>query len=465
MRDTDQLRSNVLTLCRGFLLGFAVLALWLVYWQVIQAPSLRADPHNPRAKERIKLTRPGRVLAEDGTPMLEGARSNGEWYLEYPGPHDYCHLTGYNDRTGLQVRLRDPLYALGRYEDPWARILRGRTQGCDVRLTINAKAQKLATRLMAGRSGAVVAIDPRDGAVRVMVSAPAYDPTRVLTSSADYAEFTKNADKPELNRALLGQYAPGSVLKVLTAAAAIEEKVADPDDEFDCDGTLDMPGATIHCRRTMGHGTIDMTEALVDSCNVVFARLGRKLGPERFLDYVEGFHLLTPPRLPLLARGGRIADMTGPNAKVEVAEAAFGQGATLVSPATMARLAATIAAGGEVPALRLIESIVAADGMEYPMEKPAPLGRAVSAATAATVGGMMVEVVERGTGSNARIPGISVAGKTGSAQNPAGLAHAWFIAYAPAENPVVAVAVIVEHGGAGGRVAAPIARKVIQAIL
>lgn len=465
MHDVAELRTNVARLCRGFLFAFLAMSLWLAYWHVFRAPALRADTHNPRARERLKVTQPGRVLTTDGDLVLEGRRDNEVWYLEYPGRETYCHLTGYNAKTGLQATLREALYGTGRYEDGWVRVLRGRPTGCDITLTINGEAQALATELMSHHSGAVVAIDPRGGDILVMVSAPAYDPTAVLLSAADWQLFQNHPEKPELNRALLGQYAPGSVLKIFTAAAALDAGFVKPDDEFRCSGEIRVGDGTIRCRRARGHGNITFTEALTDSCNVIFADVGRGLGPAAFRDYVQRFGLLEAPALPLPVRGGRMPSMDGEKAEEEVAEAAFGQGAMLVSPLAVARLTATIAARGVVPGVRLVKRITGPQGRQYHEAAPAAGGRAISTEAAETLAGMMVQVVEQGTGRRARIRGVKVAGKTGSAQNPAGPPHAWFAAFAPADNPRVAVAVIVEHGGAGGDVAAPIARRVMEVLL
>ncbi len=465
MHDVDELRINVVRLCRGLLFVFALTALWLGYWHVIRAPQLRADSHNPRATERLKLTQPGRVLTRDGAAVLEGRKDHGVWYLEYPGREVYCHLTGYNAAGGLQVALHDALYAQGQYEDPWCRILRGRPTGCDIGLTIDGGAQTLATREMAGKCGAVVAMDPRDGAIRVLVSAPGYDPTSVLVSAADYELFRNNPDKPELDRAVAGQYAPGSALKILTAAAALDRGVVKPSDTFECSGQVKIDQGLIRCRRANGHGRISLTTAMADSCNVVFAEIGRGLGPATFLDYVNRFRLTQRPRLPLYAREGRMPAMVGPKAELQVAEAAFGQGRALVTPIAMARLAATIANAGVVPQLRIVDHITGAGGKAYYRLTPGTDGQAVAPQAARETAGMMVATVERGTGRRAQIPGVAVAGKTGSAENPAGPPHAWFVGFAPADRPRVAVAVIVENGGAGGEVAAPIAQRVMRELL
>ena len=465
MNDVADLRVYVLRLARGFLVLFAAMAVWLVYWHVVAAPALRADALNPRARERLKMTQPGRVMTSDGKVVLEGARGQDEWYLDYPGHQTYCHLTGYNLKTGIIPTIRDALYGAGSYEDPWCRVLRGRPTGCEVTLTINAAGQRRATELMAGSRGAVVAIEPSTGAILVAVSAPGYEPAGVLASQADFAAFQGQPDKPELNRALLGQYAPGSVLKVLTAAAALDAGVVKLSDKFECKGKAMGAGTKIICRVAAGHGELGLERAFTDSCNVTFAEVGERLGPQRFMDYVNKFFLLQRPDLPLTARGGRMANMVGPNAGAQVAEAAFGQGATLVTPAAIASLAATIANGGQVPRLQLIQRITGPRGRVFAQMKPEMLGQAVRVETAHTVAGLMEACVERGTGRRAEISGVRVGGKTGSAENPSGLPHAWFAGFAPVDKPRVAVAVIVENGGSGGGIAAPIAQGVIEAIL
>lgn len=437
----------------------------LLYWHVIAQQGLRADKHNPRVQERIRLTEPGRLLTSDGVVILDARRTNGEWYMEYPEPEVFCHLTGYNSRTGLQGGLQAPLFGLGRYQDPWRRILRGRGKGCDVQLTISGEMQRLAAGLMGGRRGAVVALDPKTGGILCMVSSPGYDPTQVLTSTEDFESFRKHPDQVELNRALQGQYPPGSVLKVFTAAAALDAGTADPDDRFSCDGAATIAGDEIRCRLSRGHGRIDFTRAFADSCNIAFAEMGVALGGERFRDYADRFFLLEGPTLPLPAKGGRMSAMVGLDAQAQVAEAAFGQGATLLSPVSVARLAATIANRGQVPQLQIVEQITGPDGESFETLAPAMLGQAVSSEVAETVAGMMVETVERGTGRSARMRGIEVAGKTGSAETPTGRAHAWFAGFAPADEPRVAVAVVVENGGSGGSVAAPIARRVMREAL
>ncbi|MGC9320292.1 MAG: penicillin-binding transpeptidase domain-containing protein, partial [Armatimonadota bacterium] len=197
--------------------GFAVLCLHLGYWQVLRAPELRADEYNSRAEDRLRATEPGRMYDSDSELLLGARKTPRGWERTYPAGEHACHLTGYNTKSGLQRGLRDAFLNVGRYEKPWAEFVEGPLQGNDVVLTVDLDAQKLATRLLRGRRGAVVVLGAHTGAVLTLVSAPAYDPESILESSWDFRLFQEDPNKPEYNRALLGLYPPGSVLKVLTA--------------------------------------------------------------------------------------------------------------------------------------------------------------------------------------------------------------------------------------------------------
>lgn len=445
------------------MLGFLVLCLFLAYWQVMRAPALRADPHNGRAQARLKQIEPGELRDRDGEVLLSAERSPKGYTGTYPQGRAVCHLTGYNRRTGIQPRLRDALLGVGSYEKPWAELLEGPRRGNDVTLTVDLGAQRLATRLMRRRRGAVVALDAQSGAVLTMVSAPGYDPQEILASKYDYELFREDPERPEYNRALQGLYPPGSAFKIFTLAAALDLGRVSPDSEFRCTGERSVEGATITCPEQ--HGTMETSRALEVSCNVAFSEMADLIGAADFRRYVKRCHVLDEFDLPLPAMPGKMGDLTGPNAPVVLAETAFGQGPTLVTPMAIARLTLMIANGGTVRQPYLIARVSSPDGRVLATGRGAELGAAISAQTAKAVAGMMVRVVEKGTGRSAAIRGVSVAGKTGSAENPEGEPHSWFTAFAPADEPRVVVTAVVEHGGAGAEAAAPIVREVMQELL
>ncbi len=443
--------------------GFALLCLFLGYWQIVEAPGLRASKHNARARERLEKIEPGEVLDTDGESLLGVVHSGGEWERTYPAGRFACHITGYNDRSGVQKSLREALLGIGRYESPWSEFAEGPLRGNDVTLTMDLDAQRLATRLLEGRRGAVVALGAQSGAILALVSAPAYDPETILSSKWEYQLFQQNPDKPELNRALQGKYPPGSVMKILTGAAALDLDRVERTTEFDCDGDYELDGSEITCPRA--HGTVTLDEALQVSCNTTFARLGEYLTPREFVEYADRFGLLGDAALPLPSSRGEMADFDGDNAEVMLAESAIGQGETLVTPLGIARMTLAVANDGTVLAPHIVSRIIRPGGDVGFSAQREEIGRAVSAETARTVAGMMVHVVEDGTAEVAQIRGVSVAGKTGSAQNPHGQAHSWFTPVAPPDQPEVVVPAGVEKAGAGAEAAGPIVREVLAHLL
>ncbi len=461
----DSLSQDIRKLASWPLAGFVVLCIALTYWQVIAAPSLNSAKENNRAERMQRRIQPGRLLTEDGLVILDSRPGQDGWERVYPDTEAFCHLTGYNNRSGLQKTLSDVLYAQGVYGHPLEDLLHGEPIGNDVYLTINAGLQQIADRMMDGRRGAVIAMDPRDGRVLCLYSSPTYEAASVTSSAEAYNVFSYDPSKPELNRALQGMYPPGSVFKIFTASAAVDAGIANPATKLHCKGTERIGGTTVKCRRLSGHGELSMEWAMADSCNIAFAKLGDEIGPERFREYVRKFHLLDAANLPLPTVAGRMADFLGYKGELELVEASFGQGKTLVTPLAIARLTATIANGGEVVQPLLIEHVNTSGGRTLTRGSSTKLGRAVSKETADAVAGMMRAVVEDGTGAVVDLAGTEVAAKTGSAQNPSGDAHAWFTCFAPYEAPTVVVTVMIENGGSGSETAGPIAAAVLKAAL
>lgn len=460
-----ELPSNIAKLSLLALLGYLVVALFLGYWQVIRAPALRAHPYNDRARQRARTIEPGQIYTSDGQLVLGTHKTPEGWVHTYPTGEVYAHLTGYNYKTGLQWELYQPLFGLGKYENTWRNFLHGHPTGLDITLTVDGAAQATATQLMRGKRGAVVALEPYTGAILVLVSAPSYDPAEVLDNKITYEIFRSDPNSPELNRALQGLYPPGSVFKIFTVAAALDAGAATAQSAFTCAGSETVAHTLVKCRKGSGHGRLSLSWALADSCNIAFAKLGQALGPLRFRQYVKKFHLLDRGNLVLPSKSGKMADVTARKGERELAQAAFGQGATLLTPLAVARLTATIANGGQVVQPYLVASMKEPGGRAIYRGRGQRLRQAISAEIAAQVEGMMVVAVEKGTAREAAIRGVEVAAKAGSAQNPHGPPHSWTVALAPAGDPQVVVVVVVENGGAGGEVAGPIAREVLKTLL
>ncbi len=356
-----------------------------------------------------------------------------------------------------------------------------RTAGATLELTIDPKAQKAADDALGGSKGAVVALDPKTGAILAMVSHPQYDPNPIsshdLTKAANaWEKLSSDPAKPYLNRTINQLYPPGSTFKVVTAAAALETGLlSDENSEVPGPAVLDLPltSATLPNENRRPCGPNDKTtliRALEISCNTAFGSLGLELGGEQLRAQAAKFGFGDSLTIPMRVSTSTVpADLNAPQA----AQSAIGQYEVKSTPLQMAMVAAGIANQGRVMTPYLIDSVRSAnlDIIESTPD-PVELSQATSPETASTLTKMMVSVVDNGSGVRAAIPGVEVAGKTGTAQHdPNKPPHAWFISFAPADDPQVAVAVVVEDGGVtgsevgGGRVAAPIAKAVMQAVL
>lgn len=448
-------------------LGFAAALAMLTVWQVVRAPHLAFDPRNPRgvlAEERILR---GGIYDRALRPLAESRLVRGRQVRRYPLGEAAAPVTGYRSaqlgKTGLEAARDGDL--LGRetrgfLDEVRNRFLGRRPRGWDLVLTIDATLERAAYDALAGRRGAVVVIEPRTGAVLALASRPSVDPNAVEDR---WSQFAADPAAPLVNRATAGQYPPGSSFKVVTMAAALSSGAVTPRTTFRCPGFIVIRGKRITDLEGRAHGIVDVMQALVRSCNVAFIQIGLRAGGDALFETARALGIGTAPWFDLTSATGHLpsrAEMAGDG----VAQAAFGQGSLAVTPLQMALVAAAFANGGELPRPYLVAQVRTYQGRILQQAEP-DRRRVLPPAVARTVAGGMVEVVRRGTGRAAAIRGVEVAGKTGTAENPAGAPHAWFIGFAPARAPRVAIAVVVEHGGIGGEIAAPIARRVLEAAL
>lgn len=454
---------NINRLAALLLLGLVVVTLGLVYWQVVRAPELIARPDNPRPIEEERRIRRGRILDRRGVELV-GTNVDVEGkalrFYRYP---PLVHVTGYHSlrygtaglegaynarlRGEAEEKERDPLTAL--MDD----LLHRPQTGGDITLTIDLKLQKVADDALGEWRGAIVLLDPRSGQILALASHPYYNPN---TLDEDWETLRDNPEKPLINRASQGLYPPGSAFKVVTLAAVLEEGLTKPQETFiDDTGRFVVQGFPILCNNHPGRTSFDLYHAFGYSCNVAFAQLGLRLGARKLLEYAHRFGLGQAPHLDIPTAAGQLAGDLPLN-DIELASTAIGQGELIVSPLQMALVAAAIANGGIVPQPGLV--------LQPPEHhSDASPSVAVSPRTAQQVGEAMVVVVREGSGRSARLSGVQVAGKTGTAQVERGEPHAWFIGFAPADEPRYAIAVLVENGGPGSKAAAPLARIVMEA--
>ncbi|MDP3183544.1 MAG: penicillin-binding protein 2 [Desulfobaccales bacterium] len=359
------------------------------------------------------------------------------------------------------------------------------TPGANVYLTLDQRLQQEAEACLEGKAGAIVALDPRNGKILAMASAPTYSQEafeRGLTAQ-EWQKLSTHKDHPLVNRALKGQYPPGSTFKIVMAVAGLEEKVITPQTVIHCSGALPFGNHVFHCWKKGGHGDVNLNRALVQSCDIYFYTVGKRLGIDRIAKWSRRFGLGQSSGLKLdQEMPGLVASTAWKKARFkqpwregETLSVAIGQGYNLATPLQMAQVAAVIANGGFIFEPQMMEKVESPAGEVLYKVKPVIKSRlGAEPATLELVQKALHGVVSEGTGRNAKLPHVEVAGKTGTSQivglekekaggkTPAHFQnHAWFVAYAPVSDPKIAVAVLVEHGGGGGAVAAPLARRIL----
>lgn len=474
----------------AMLVLFALLVLNANYIQVVKAADYQADPGNTRVlleeyeRQRGSIVVDGRAVASSvSTPddQLEYLRTytNGPMYAAATGYYSLIYSTAAVERAENDVLSgsSDSLF-VRRLTD----LFTGQEpKGGNVELTLDARAQEAAFRALtdSGATGAVVALDPQTGAILAMVSTPSYDPNLLSSHDPqairDYAgTLDQSAVDPRLNRGTQDNYPPGSVFKVVVAAAALEQGY-DTDTTIAAPDVLDLPQSSATIQNFGGsscNGGADDTliHALTISCNTAFAQLGIELGESTLRDVAERFGIDDEGyEMPLPVAQSTLGDIEDAAA---LAQSSIGQRDVRVTPIEAANIVATIANGGTLYQPFLVAQTQEPDLTVIDAAEPQEVREAISSEVAADLTDMMVSVVANGTGSMAQIDGIDVAGKTGTAEVDEGIApHAWFAGFAPANNPQIAVAVFLANGGdsgsetTGGRAAAPIARAVMQAFL
>ncbi|MDR7544536.1 MAG: penicillin-binding protein 2 [Armatimonadota bacterium] len=338
---------------------------------------------------------------------------------------------------------------------------------------LDATLQAVAEAALAGKVGAVVAIDPRNGEVLVLASSPAYDPSAFAggISDANWKRLIADRQLPLLNRATEGTYEPGSVFKIVTGLAALSERAATRDSVFQCTGALHL-GRWVF-RDLAAYGTVNFIRGTQVSCNVMFWTLGRAVGEAQLARYATALGLGQPTGVDLPAEASGIVPTPEWKRRTwrepwypgDTLNLAIGQGFVLATPIQIARAMSAVANGGTLYAPRLVRKILAADEATSQTFAPvaAPVGVSLPPDALQTLREGLLAVVRGGTGTAAAVEGLEIAGKTGSAENPRGRPHAWFAGYAPAAQPALVVVVFVEHGYRGGVTAAPIARAIFEA--
>jgi penicillin-binding protein A len=480
------------------LVGVALVAALIVattYWQTWATAGLNDRQDNEIQRVAQFSIKRGLIRAADGTILASNRikKVGGQklYFRRYPQGGLYAQVVGYSTqsraRAGLESSLNDYLTGSNANLDTILRKtldrIRGATiKGNDVWLTVKPRAQRLAMEQLKGKCGSVVALDTRTGAVLVMASRPTYDPNLVERNFRRVNNIRSSCRPaaPLLNRATDGLFTPGSTFKVVTASAALDSGRFTPESRFYDPGYCIEYGKQV---RNAGNpeapetfGSVNLITGLEHSINSVFCNIGKALGAGRILGYAKryGFYEDPPLETPAnerapsgLYHGGKLFRPSNPDTQVDPGRLAFGQEALLTTPLQMAMVAAGVGNSGVVMEPHVVDRITAPGGGVVLRTHPHKLRRAIGLRTSRELTAMMVAAVQSGTGTTAQIPGIEVAGKTGTAETGInGRYTAWFICFAPANRPRYAIAVVLEdQTGFGGQVSAPIAKAVMQALL
>jgi peptidoglycan glycosyltransferase len=470
---------------------FAILVGFTSWWSVFDAKALREKPAvNKRPLFEQQQIPRGRILAADGSVIAksvpEGKGPNKRYVRHYPTGGLFGHPIGYSFMEYGQTEFEQSHNAeLTGEESEFGSILDQLTgtkqEGEQVVTSLDPHAQEVALHALEGAGyGAVVAIEPSTGAVKVLASSPTYNPNAIpkTLSKLNTAEISR----PLYNRATQGQYPPGSTFKVVTAAAGLESGVITPETTINAPGVIEDEGHELANDYNQDWGSISLDTALTNSVNTWFAQLGQKVGQDQLFSMMEKFGFNSKPPIDLpedeLSKSGvydyeseRMLTRKDP---VDLGRLAIGQERLLVTPLQDAMVAAAVANGGKLMKPQIWKRVVNVDGSVTKTMDPTVYSEPISSKTAEELTVAMEGVVDEGTGTNAAISGVPVAGKTGTAETPGNKAcgggseenQAWFMGFAPADNPKIAIAASVECTTAfGNDAAAPIFREVAEALL
>lgn len=463
--------------------AMGVLLLAVTWFQVVRADDLRSDPRNPRPALTERGKERGLIVTTDGTIVaqsLEDPDSRG-YQRVYPEGEVFAHAVGYTSflvgDAGLEAAYASELRSRRdlTISDLLAAVLGRDLRPKSIEITIDTDLQRAAFEALGDNRGAVVALDPRSGAVLASVSKPSFDPEILLRddAAAQWESLLIDETRPLIDRGTEELYAPGSTFKTVVTATAIDTGMAGPSTTFDDPVEFDLPGSNETISnfggRVCNDGvSVSLLRAFVRSCNTVFADLAVQLGAAEIGITSEalGFNQEIPFEWDVPPAVWPTEDLEDDPAAL--AQSGIGERNVRVTALHMAMVASAVANGGVTPIPYLVENVFDADGNTLEETEPTELGRAMGPETASILAQMMERVVTEGTGRQAAVPGVRVAGKTGTATGSGDFSNPWFIGFAPVDAPTVALAVLVEGSPAsgetatGGSVAAPIASELIQ---
>ncbi|MCL2397491.1 MAG: penicillin-binding transpeptidase domain-containing protein [Defluviitaleaceae bacterium] len=437
-----------------FAVLFAIMGGYLVYVAAFEADDFIANPFNARVNIGDEGVKRGSIYDANGVIIVESVAVDGAYVRRYPLGPVFAHTAGHSgmSKAGLELTRNFTMYQLR-----WELVQRARHAifgdelvANSIVTTFDASLQQMIFDYLDGTNsrGAVAVINPSTGAVLAMVSTPSFHPEYI---GENWGELVADrAASPLINRATQGLYPPGSTFKIITAMAALEQDPALLDFVFECTGHATFGANTIQCWGGTAHGRVNMTRAMAVSCNGYFAVLAEKIGAQPIIDAAEGVFFNSTIPFELANNDSQFPMSVEPTMS-ELIETAIGQGRTTTTPLNMAVLAGAIANGGVAMEPYMVDRVINAAGNTINATSPRMLGRVMPPEMSVVLDQMLIEAVADGTGTPAAVAGLQTAGKTGTAQNETGVDHSWFVGYATADSPTVALAIIIENTGGGTR--------------
>lgn len=438
------------------------LVLYISYFQIFKAEAIKQNSHNKRLWINEENVLRGSILDRNGKVLSYSEKKDDKNIRYYPYGRLYSHVIGYSYRqygkAGLEKEYNNELLDIDENNaiNEIKNLVLPKSIGNDLKLTIDHNMQEKSRNLLKGKKGSIVTMNPQTGEIYSMVSLPDFDSSNL---DAEWKGIIESEDSPLLNRAIQGLYAPGSIFKVITAVGILETYGIDQN--YLCNGKAIIDGQTINDYGKHSHGEIGLNGAIANSCNPYFAEKSLLLGKEKLGEVSEKFMINKEIPFDLDVKKSQF-DYKGSMDKNKLAASSIGQGDVLVTPLNMAMMASAIANNGDMVKPILVKEVINKKGKVLTSNTTETLSYTTNNSISEQMKEMMREVVSSGTGKNASIKNVKVAGKTGTAENASGKDHSWFVGFAPYDDPKLAVAVVLEaEGTTGGKGAAPISRDLI----
>lgn len=459
------MNKKIIIVLSVVLMLFLSLAVYLTYFGVFKAPELEKSVYNQRLYDKEEEVKRGTIYDTNKTVLAESKMTDEGQKREYPYGKIYAHVIGFNSRTygrsKIELAYNDYLTGsneLGQALNLASVMAGGEKSGFDITLTIDHKLQQYAYDLLGKKNGSIIVMDTKSGAIRAMASNPTFDPSEESLKK-NWEELSQRDDAPFVARAVSGLYAPGSTWKMITASAAIEAGMSD--ETFTDEGTAVIGGREYKNSGGRAYGDVSLEEAFLHSSNVVFARIGERLGKDGMSIY-ERFLLGKDLKFDIPLSESYLADKTYSMSTADIASTAIGQGKLMVTPLYMTLVASVFANDGDMVTPYLVESIDKGSVTAYSARKKI-LARPVDSLVAGEVKDMMRSCVTKGTGTGANLSGLMVYGKTGTAENETSKTHDWFVGFAENDNgESITLCVMLEYNGQGSSESARIAGKIFS---